>query len=87
MQNTKFRNFLLSFLDLFTPIIYSSWSKRSVSLLSLLLGFYISNSLLSYLLDKSFDQQLNIDEKNFLSNFRNIDHFIIYFGISVISYL
>ena len=53
MQNTNFRKFLLLFLNIFTPIIYSSWSKRSITLLSLLLGFYFTNSILSYLLDKS----------------------------------
>ena len=35
------------------PIIADSWSKRSVLILSLLFGFYFTNSLLSFLLDKS----------------------------------
>ena len=35
------------------PIISDSWSKRSILLLSLLFGFYFTNSLISFLLDKS----------------------------------
>tara|TARA_Y100001968_G_C19079310_1_gene582229 strand:- start:187 stop:465 length:279 start_codon:yes stop_codon:yes gene_type:complete len=35
------------------PIIADSWGKRSVLLLSLLFGFYFTNSLISFLLDKS----------------------------------
>ena len=53
MQKTKFRkliNFIFSFIN---PLISDSWSKRSVLLLSLLFGYYFTNSILSYLLDKS----------------------------------
>ena len=53
MQKTKFRNFLNSFLSFINPIIADSWSKRSFLLLSLLFGFYLTNSLLSFLLDRS----------------------------------
>ena len=53
MQNTRFRKFIdLCFL-FFKPIISDSWSKRSILLISLLSGFYFTNSLISYLLDKS----------------------------------
>ncbi len=55
MQNTNFRNFLIKFLNILTPTIYTSWSKRSISLLSILLGYYLTNSFLSYLLDKSIN--------------------------------
>ena len=53
MQKTKFSkliNFIFRFIN---PLISDSWSKRSVLLLSLLFGYYFTNSILSYLLDKS----------------------------------
>ena len=53
MQKTKFRkliNFIFTFIN---PLISDSWSKRSVLLLSLLFGYYFTNSILSFLLDKS----------------------------------
>ena len=53
MQKTKFSNLLESLARVFYPIISDSWSKRSILLLSLLFGFYITNSILSFLLDKS----------------------------------
>ena len=53
MQKTKFRLFLDELIQIINSIITDSWSKRSVLLLSLLLGFYFTNSLLSFLLDKS----------------------------------
>ena len=53
MQKTKFREFIDSLIFIINPIISDSWSKRSLLLLSLLFGFYFTNSLLSYLLDKS----------------------------------
>ena len=53
MQKTKFRKFVDSIVRTIKPFISDSWSKRSILLLSLLLGFYITNSLLSFLLDKS----------------------------------
>ena len=46
-------------------------SNLRQELLSLKGSEIIYNNYYHYLLDKSFDQQLNIDEKNFLSNFRN----------------
>ena len=53
MQKTRFRSFLESFILVINPLISDSWSKRSILLLSLLSGFYFTNSLISYLLDKS----------------------------------
>ena len=53
MQKTKFGkliNFIFTFIN---PLISDSWSKRSFLLLSLLFGYYFTNSILSYLLDKS----------------------------------
>ena len=53
MQKTKFREFTESLIFIINPIISDSWSKRSLLLLSLLFGFYFTNSFLSFLLDKS----------------------------------
>ena len=53
MQKTKFREFVDSLIFIINPIISDSWSKRSLLLLSLLFGFYFTNSFLSFLLDKS----------------------------------
>ena len=53
MQKTKFREFIDSMIFIINPIISDTWSKRSLLLLSLLFGFYFTNSLLSFLLDKS----------------------------------
>ena len=55
MQKTKFRGYLDSFFLLFKPLISDSWSKRSILILSLLSGFYFTNSFISYLLDKSIN--------------------------------
>ena len=53
MQKTKFREFIDSLIIIINPIISDKWSKRSILLLSLLFGFYFTNSLISFLLDKS----------------------------------
>tara|TARA_B100000965_G_C19318452_1_gene637633 strand:+ start:257 stop:586 length:330 start_codon:yes stop_codon:yes gene_type:complete len=53
MQKTRFREFIDLCLLFFRPLISDSWSKRSILILSLLSGFYFTNSLISYLLDKS----------------------------------
>ena len=55
MQKTKFREFIDSLIIIINPIISDTWSKRSILLLSLLFGFYFTNSLISFLLDKSFN--------------------------------
>ena len=53
MQRTKFINLLNSLIKISNSIFYDSWSKRSILLLSLLFGYYFTNSLLSFLLDRS----------------------------------
>ncbi len=53
MQKTRFRQFIDSIFLIVKPFIADSWSKRSLLLLSLLSGFYFTNSLISFLLDKS----------------------------------
>ena len=53
MQKTKFRELLDTLVIIINPIISDTWSKRSILLLSLLFGFYFTNSFLSFLLDKS----------------------------------
>ncbi len=55
MQKTNFSKLLDSLILIINPFISESWSKRSVLLLSLLFGFYFTNSLLSFLLDKSIN--------------------------------
>ncbi len=55
MQDTKFRQLLDSLLLIFSPIISDSWSKRSILFISLLFGFYFTNNLLAFLLDKSIN--------------------------------
>ena len=53
MQKTKFKKQVDQLFKIINPIISDSWSKRSILLLSLLFGFYFTNSMLSFLLDKS----------------------------------
>ena len=53
MQKTKFSEFVDSFFLIINPLISDSWSKRSILLLSILSGFYFTNSLISFLLDKA----------------------------------
>ena len=53
MQKTRYRKFLESSSLIGNSLISDSWSKRSILLLSLLLGYYFTNSLISFLLDKS----------------------------------
>ena len=55
MQKTKFRKFVDKVIRAISPFISDSWGKRSILLLSLLLGFYFTNSILSFLLDKSIN--------------------------------
>ncbi len=55
MQNTKFRKLANLMASFIFPIISDSWAKRSILLLSLLFGFYFTNSLISFLLDKSIN--------------------------------
>ena len=53
MQKTRFRKFVNYFLSIINPLLSDTWSKRSILLLSLLFGYYFTNNLLSFLLDKS----------------------------------
>ena len=53
MQKTRFRKFLDSTSLIINSLFSDTWSKRSVLLLSLLSGFYFTNSLISFLLDKA----------------------------------
>ena len=55
MQKTRFRKFLDQLFIMLNSLILDSWSKRSILILSVLSGFYFTNSLLSYLLDKSIN--------------------------------
>ena len=55
MQRTKYRKFLDLIVKGIKPIIVDSWGERSLSLICLLFGFYFTNSILSFLLDNSFN--------------------------------
>ncbi len=52
MQKTKFKRFVDSLIAIINSIFSGSWGQRSLLLLSLLFGYYFTNSLLSFLLDK-----------------------------------
>ena len=58
MQKTKLRKFVDTVIKAINPFIVDSWSKRSISILTLLLGFYFTNSMISFLLDKSVNSIL-----------------------------
>ena len=53
MQKTRFRQFINLFISIINPLFADTWKKRSILLTSLLTGFYFTNSLISFLLDKS----------------------------------
>ena len=53
MQKTKLKKFTDAVIIFIETFLTDSWSKRSILLISLLVGFYFTNSLLSFLLDKS----------------------------------
>ena len=53
MQKTKFKELLDSLFLIIKPLISYSWSRRSTLIISLLSGFYFTNSLISFLLDNS----------------------------------
>ena len=53
MQKTKLKKSLDSLILIINPILIDSWAKRSLVIISLLFGFYFTNSLLSFLLDKA----------------------------------
>tara|TARA_Y100001968_G_C18972490_1_gene532918 strand:- start:7 stop:336 length:330 start_codon:yes stop_codon:yes gene_type:complete len=55
MQKTRYKKFLDSFLIIINPLIKYSWTRRSILLISVLLGYYFTNSLISFLLDKSIN--------------------------------
>tara|TARA_Y100001968_G_scaffold6463_1_gene5563 strand:- start:67 stop:396 length:330 start_codon:yes stop_codon:yes gene_type:complete len=55
MQKTNYRKLLDSIFLIFRSLISDSWSKRSILIISLLSGYYFTNSLLSFLLDKSIN--------------------------------
>ncbi len=86
MQKTKFRKFLNSFERIIKPIISDSWGNRSILIISLLFGFYFTNSLISFLLDKTINtiflaisilliMELSI-RSSFVSNISKISIFI-----------
>ncbi len=87
MQKTKFLKFIDFLFIIFKSFITDSWRKRSILLISLLTGFYFTNSLLSFLLDKSVNTILLaiiilllmelVIRSNFLYNLSKLSIFII----------
>ena len=55
MQKTRYRTIVNSLLVSLTNLFFDSWRKRSVLIISILSGYYFTNSLLSFLLDKSIN--------------------------------
>ncbi len=55
MQKTKLRILFESIFSNIQPLLSDSWKKRSLLILSLLFGFYLTNSFISFLLDKSIN--------------------------------
>tara|TARA_Y100001968_G_scaffold328578_1_gene376031 strand:- start:1083 stop:1412 length:330 start_codon:yes stop_codon:yes gene_type:complete len=53
MQKTRFKKLIDTIELTLKPVLSDSWAKRSILIISLLIGFYFTNSLISYLLDKS----------------------------------
>ncbi len=51
MQNTRFDNLLRSIEAFLRGVFYGPWKTRSLSLISLLLGFYIGSNVIIYYLD------------------------------------
>tara|TARA_B100001250_G_C19468902_1_gene643571 strand:+ start:297 stop:626 length:330 start_codon:yes stop_codon:yes gene_type:complete len=55
MQKTRLKKIIDSLMKIIKPLITDSWSKRSIMFISVLSGFYFTNSFISYLLDTSFN--------------------------------
>ena len=53
MQKTNFKKFIDSVIRSIDPLFAYSWGKRSILVLSLLFGYYFTNSILAFLLDRS----------------------------------
>ena len=51
MQKTRLNKYTDSILIYLSPLIKDTWSKRSILIISLLAGYYLTNSFISYLLD------------------------------------
>ena len=51
MQKTRLNKYTDSILIYLSPLIKDTWRKRSILLISLLAGFYLTNSFISYFLD------------------------------------
>ena len=51
MQKTRLNKYIESFLINLSPLLKDTWRKRSILLISLLAGYYLTNSFISYFLD------------------------------------
>ena len=88
MQNTKFNLFIKSFKQLLFSSVNGTWRYKSTVILSLLSGFYLTNNLVSYSLDKNYNSllivillvacyEIVIRAKYLKDKFRNNIYFII----------
>ncbi len=55
MQNTKYERLISDLTSSFNAIFIGSWKRRSFSILSLLLGYYLSSQLASFYLDNNLN--------------------------------
>ena len=51
LQKTKLDNFINKILILFSTALVGPWKKRSIGLISLLVGFYLGSNLTVYFLE------------------------------------
>ena len=52
MQQTKFNKLIVQLLDYFAISITGPWKRRSLGLISLLLGFYLGSNITVYFLER-----------------------------------
>ena len=57
-QNTNFNLFVNSINQLLFSTFSGSWRYKSIIILSLLSGFYLTNNVISYSLDKNYSSVL-----------------------------
>ncbi len=55
MQNTNLRMLLRSIVDYILGQVRGSWRSKSLFIICLLSGFYLTNNFISYFLDKSLN--------------------------------
>ena len=77
MQKTQFKNFLSSIIRFINPLFSDSWTKRSILLISLLSGFYITPSFISFLLVMLI-YAYAIFKSSHISNYLALSYFFLF---------